>query len=174
MSKKLKDFKVRVNLDGWWIRRFGACHQGQEVNGTNIPERMIIALETKETFRLGSAETPVCVLYGGTVAELRAAYDGARLSKKGPSVPVQNKPPELLMEKPVPAPLDEPVEEDEEEEEPKEPVVEKVKLPPLPPPPADDDDEDEEEEEEEVVLKTKPKPKKVAKKKVAKKTKRRG
>jgi len=69
--KNLNSFIVRINCDGWYIRNAGVYHTGQEVIGAEINDRMVKAIEENETYQFNNIQTPVCVLRGGTVEELK-------------------------------------------------------------------------------------------------------
>jgi hypothetical protein len=136
MSKILDDFTVRVNLDGWHVRGHGTCWEGQEFHGAEILPRMVKALAGGEKFKFQGTMAPVCVLRGGTVEELKAAFKEAGLDinvAAGPAIKMKNAP---AVEKPVkkesPPPPPPPVDDEEDEDE------------------ADEEDEDEDEEKEDL------------------------
>ena len=138
MARKLDDFTVRVNLDGWHIRGHGSCWEGQEFHGSEILPRMVTAIVKDEKFMFQGVKASVCVLRGGTVSELKAAFRAEGLNidvASGPAIPIAGAP---VKKKAPPKPKKaEPVEEKEEEvEEEEEEEVE------------DDEDEDEEEDDE--------------------------
>jgi hypothetical protein len=87
-------FTIRINLNGWNIRKVGTFHAGQEIEGKDIVPRMVEALKNNETFNLnGVTPTPVCILRGGSVEELEAA-----LAKQDTTPKVVKK--EVSVEKP--------------------------------------------------------------------------
>ena len=99
MSKKLDDFMVIVNVNGWHIRGMRACSKGQVFEGKDIHPRMLQALKDKETFKQdGTLLRPVCDLKGGTVEELEKAM--AAPEKEAPKPKVEPKP-EPKVEKPA-------------------------------------------------------------------------
>lgn len=70
MSKKLSDFTVRINLDGWYIKGFRTVRQGDEFQGKMIHPRMIQAIKNDEKFILnGDTRMEICVLRGGSIEE---------------------------------------------------------------------------------------------------------
>jgi hypothetical protein len=73
--KKLGDFQVQINCNGWYIKRHGSYSAGQIVSGSKIVERMIVALEQEEKFIKYGVNMPVCeIISGGTVEELKEAF----------------------------------------------------------------------------------------------------
>jgi len=77
MARELSDFSVVVNLDGWFVRGAPTYYKGQEFTGDDITERMVVCLESCETFRdrkNDMRETPVLTLRGGKPEDLRASF----------------------------------------------------------------------------------------------------
>jgi len=115
MAKKLSDFTVKVNLHGWYIKGYVTCTQGQEFEGDRIHPRMVQALEDGDDFVLNGAKTPVCILKGGSLAELKAVMEAgdepASAPAPKPSAPTVEPPVE--QDKPKPPVVEPPVEQDE-------------------------------------------------------------
>jgi len=84
-TKTLKDFVVECNLDGWFCKSKNSgtvssmtLRMGQKFKGNVICERMVQALEPPiDTYRDESTgkDVPALILIGGTVKELRAAFE---------------------------------------------------------------------------------------------------
>lgn len=113
MAKKLEDFVVEINLQGWYTKQ-GTYRAGQKFKGAEITERMIQAVETEETYtdrKTGKTHLVVDLLGGGSSKELRAAFDAYE-----PAKPVIEPAPKVAEV------VEEPKEEKEEKEEKKKPV----------------------------------------------------
>lgn len=114
MAKKLQDFAVEINLNGWYNKADKKSYRaGQKFKGDEITERMIAAVESEETFQnkvTGKFHRVVELLGGGSASELRAAFD------------------DYVPEAPKPEPVPKvKVEEEKEEKEEKKPASKPVR-----------------------------------------------
>lgn len=130
MTKKLSDFTLECNLNGWHCKKKSSevsvyvggnakfYRAGQKFTGDQISQRMVEACENPvDTFvdKKTGKKTQVLTIMGGTAKELRDAFDKrqAELKKKFVN--------EVVVPEPTPEPNKEEKEEKKEEKEKKEP-----------------------------------------------------
>lgn len=156
--KKLSDFSVKINLNGWQIKGRPAYNRGIHIGGEQFVrdtglDRVVTALESEEYYLEDHTnEVPVCTLLGGSLAEFKLLLSANRGPKSQRPKEVLTPPPlaepaprkkvELPKARP-PAPFPEPMADKPE------PVPEPVEPPPVvdpepeaPQPPVVEDDDD--------------------------------
>jgi len=88
MAKKLDDFAVEINLNGWYNKKDKKSYRaGQKFKGAEITERMVEAVESDESFfskKTGKTHLVVELLGGGSASELRTAFDAYEPEKAKP------------------------------------------------------------------------------------------
>ena len=157
MAKSLKDFRVKVNLDGWFIKGVGTFKAGTVLTGDSINEQVLDFLEKEYTFKhMSGNKLRVCLLLDDAdLDELKAAF-GAVKDKNDEVVAEKPKDDKkgdekLEDEKPDDDDDDEDDDEDDDDEDDDE-----------------DEDDDDEDEKEKVALKKATTPKKIIRRAPAK------